>query len=114
MAYTSTGLTAAVDGIAAAGTWIAVHTADPAGVAGANQTGSRAQTTWATAGGTDPRTRAGSQVSIAVGAGVTVTHWSINSGSTGGNMLYSAALGASETFGSAGTLNHTPTIAIGN
>lgn len=109
MAYTSTGLNAAVDGIAGAGTWIAAHTADPAGVAGANQTGSRAQTTWGAASG---GSRAGSQVTIAIGAGVTVTHWSINSASTGGNMIYSAALSANESFGSAGNLQHTPTITV--
>ena len=111
MPYTSSGLNAAVDGIAAAGTWIAVHTADPAGVAGASQHGTRAQTTWAAASG---GSRAGSQVSISVAAGTTISHWSINTASTGGSMLYSAALGASETFGSAGTLQHTPTVSVGN
>lgn len=109
MPYTSTGLNAAVDGIAAAGTWIAFHTADPAGVAGANQTGSRVATTWGAASG---GSRAGSQVSTAIGGGVTVTHWSINSASTAGNMIWSGALSASETFGSAGTIQHTPTITV--
>jgi hypothetical protein len=109
MPYTSTGLNAAVDGIAAAGTWIAFHTADPAGVAGANQTGTRSQTTWAAASG---GSRAGSQVSTSIGAGVTVTHWSINSASTAGNMIWSGALSASETFGSAGTIQHTPTVTV--
>jgi hypothetical protein len=109
--YTNTGLNAAVDGIAAAGTWIAFHTADPAGVAGANQTGTRVQTTWAAA---SAGSRAGSQVSASIGAGVSVTHWSVNSASTAGTMVYSAALGATETFGAAGTLQHTPTIAVTN
>lgn len=109
MPYTSTGLNAAVDGIAGAGTWIAFHTADPAGVAGANQTGSRVQTTWAAAAG---GSRAGSQVSTSIGAGVTVSHWSINSASTAGNMIWSGALSASETFGSAGTIQHTPTVTV--
>lgn len=109
MPYTNTGLNAAVDGIAAAGTWIAFHTADPAGVAGANQTGSRVQTTWAAA---SAGSRVGSQVSTSIGAGVTVSHWSINSASTAGNMIWSGALSASETFGSAGTIQHTPTITV--
>jgi len=109
MPYTSTGLNAAVDGIAGAGTWIAFHTADPAGVAGANQTGTRTQTTWAAASG---GSRVGSQVSASIGGGVTVSHWSINTASTAGNMIYSAALSASETFGSAGTIQHTPTITV--
>jgi hypothetical protein len=109
MPYTSTGLNAAVDGIAGAGTWIAFHTADPAGVAGANQTGTRTQTTWAAASG---GSRVGSQVSASIGGGVTVTHWSINTASTAGNMIFSAALSAPETFGSAGTLQHTPTITV--
>lgn len=111
MPYTTAGLNAAVDGIAGAATWIAFHTADPAGVAGANQTGSRTQTTWAAA---SSGSRAGSQVSASIGAGVTVTHWSINTASTAGSMVYSAALAASETFGSAGTLQHTPTINVTN
>jgi len=109
MPYTSTGLNAAVDGIAGAGTWIAFHTADPAGVAGANQTGTRTQTTWAAASG---GSRVGSQVSASIGGGVTVSHWSINTASTAGNMIFSAALSASETFGSAGTIQHTPTITV--
>ena len=109
MPYTSTGLNAAVDGIAGAGTWIAFHTADPAGVAGASQTGTRTQTTWAAA---SCGSRVGSQVSASIGGGVTVSHWSINTASTAGNMIYSAALSASETFGSAGTIQHTPTITV--
>lgn len=107
MPYYTPGLNAGADGIAAAGSWIAFHTADPAGTAGASQTGSRVQTTWAAASG---GSRAGSQVTAAIGAGVTVTHWSINTASTAGSMLYSAALGANEVFGSAGTIQHTPTI----
>lgn len=111
MPYYNPGLNAGVDGIAAAGTWIAVHTADPAGTAGASQHGTRSQTTWGTAAA---GSRAGSQVTISISAGTTITHWSVNSASTAGTMLYSAALGASETFGSAGTLQHTPTISVTN
>lgn len=111
MPYTTAGLNAGVDGIAAAGTWISFHTADPAGVAGASQTGARVQTTWAAASG---GSRAGSQVSTGIGAGVTVTHWGINTASTAGSMIYSNPLSASETFGSAGTIQHTPTITVTN
>jgi hypothetical protein len=111
MPYTSTALNAAVDGIAAAGTWIAFHTADPAGVAGASQIGPRVQTTW---GAASTGSRVGSQVTAAIGAGVAVAYWSINTASTGGSMLYSAALGATETFGAAGNLLHTPTLTVTN
>lgn len=111
MPYTNTGLNAAVDGIAGSGTWIAVHTADPGGTAGASQHGTRSQTTWAAASG---GSRAGSQVSISVSAGTTITYWSINTASTGGSMVWYGALAASETFGSAGTLQHTPTIQVSN
>ena len=111
MPYTTTGLNSGVDGVAAAATYIAVHTADPAGTAGANQAGTRYQTTWAAASG---GSRVGSQVAIAVGAGVTITHWSVNTLSTGGTQAYYAALSASETFGSAGTYNFTPTITAAN
>jgi hypothetical protein len=114
MPYYPTGLTLAVDGIAAGATWIAAHTADPAGTVGANQTGPRVQTTWAAAAGTDPRNRTGSQVAIAVAAGVTVTHWSVNTAQSGGAMAYSAALTTGETFSNPGSLLHTPTIAVGN
>lgn len=111
MPYYAPGLNAGVDGIAAAGTYIAFHTADPAGTAGASQTGTRVQTTWGAASG---GVRVGSQVSASIGAGVSVTHWSVNSAATGGNMLFSAALGSTETFGAAGTLQHTPTISVIN
>ena len=107
MGYTTTGRNAAVDGIAAAGTYIAFHTADPAGVAGASQTGSRVATTWAAASG---GSRVGSEVTASIGAGVTITHWSINTASTGGSMLFSDALAAAETFGGAGTYDFVPTI----
>lgn len=111
MPYTITGENAAVDGIAAAGTYIAMHTADPAGVAGASQTGARVATTWAAASG---GSRIGSQVTIAIGAGVSISYWSVNSAGTGGTQLYSAALPAPESFGSAGNYLFTPTIAATN
>lgn len=116
MTYTAAGLNAGVNGIAAAGTWIAFHTADPAGTAGANQAGTRSQTTWGAASG---GSQAGSQVSVAEAAGTTLTHWSVNSAATGGTMIYSDQLrvGATptpEAFGNAGTMLFTPTIAVTN
>ena len=111
MGYSTAGLKAAVDGIAAAGTQISFHTADP-GTTGTNEiTGTRASTTWATASN---GSRAGSQVSAAIPAGTTVTHWGIWSAATGGTFLYGGALSAPEAFGSAGTLQHTPTLSVTN
>lgn len=112
MPYYDAGLKSAVDGIAAAGTRIAFFTADP-GSSGANEiagTG-RPATTWAT---TTNGVRAGSQVTAPIGASTAVTHWGIFTAATGGTLLYSAALSATETFGSAGNLLHTPTLTVTN
>jgi hypothetical protein len=116
MPYYTPGFNAAVDGIAAAGTWIAFHTADPAGTAGASQVGSRVQTTWAAA---SSGSRAGSQVTAAITAATAITHWSVNTASTGGSMIYSDNLRSAgspitETFTLAGSLLHTPTISATN
>lgn len=109
--YSTAGLNAAVDGIAAAGTWIQFHTAEPGAAGTTGVTGSRAQTTWAAASG---GARVGSQVSVAIGAGVAVTHWSIWSASSAGTFIGGFALGASEIFGAAGNMLHTPTITSTN
>lgn len=110
MSYNSNGLNAAVNGVAAAGTYISAHTADPS-TGGANEVAggsyARVQTTWGTASG---GSRVGSQVSLNIPASTTVTHWGIWSASTSGTFLGGFALSASEAFGAAGTLNHTPTI----
>lgn len=111
MPYYNAALNGAVDGIAALGAWIAFHTQDPAGVSGANQTGSRVQTTW---GAASAGSRVGSQVSASIGAGVTVTHWSVSTASTAGTILYSDALATPETFGAAGVLNFTPSLTATN
>lgn len=108
MAFTDAALNAAVDGIAAAGTWISAHTADP-GTTGTSQHGSRAQTTW---GAAAAGARTGSQVSIAVTGGTSITYWGIWSAATGGTFLGGFALGATETFGANGNLLHTPTIDV--
>lgn len=112
MAFTDTTLNAAVDAIAALGTWISAHTADPS-TTGANEvTGgsyARQQTTWGAASSGD---RAGSEVSIPIPAATTVTHWGIWSASTAGTFIGGFALDAQEAFGSAGTLDHTPTLDV--
>lgn len=112
MAFTTAALNAAVDGIAAAGTRISFHTADPGTTGTSEVTGTgRPATTWAAASN---GSRAGSQVSAPIGAGVTVTHWGIFSAASGGTFLYGGSLAAPESFGSAGTLQHTPTITVSN
>jgi hypothetical protein len=112
MPYTDAGLKAAVDGIAATGNRIMFFTGDP-GTTGANEisgTG-RPATTWNT--GTNG-VRPGSQVSAPIPAGTTVTHWGIGTAATGGTFLYGTALSAPETFGNAGTIQHTPTLTVTN
>jgi hypothetical protein len=108
MAFTDAALNVMVDALAAAGTYISAHTADP-GTTGTNQHGSRAQTTWGTASSGD---RVGSQVTIAVTAGTTITHWGIWSAATNGTFYGGFALGTSETFSNAGNLLHTPTLDV--
>jgi hypothetical protein len=108
MAFNSNGLNAAVNGIASAGDRISAHTADPGSggtseVAGGSY--ARQTTVWAAASGGE---RVGSSVAIPIPAGTSVTHWGV--WSSGGTFLGGFALGATEVFGSAGTLNHTPTL----
>lgn len=112
MPFTNPGLNAAVDGVAAAGARISFHTADP-GTTGANEVSGtgRPATTWGAAAN---GVRAGSQVSAPISAGTTVTHWGVFSAATGGTFIFGGALGASETFGSAGTLQFTPTLTVTN
>ncbi|MGI8682023.1 MAG: phage tail fiber protein [Mycobacteriales bacterium] len=112
MAFTDAALNAAVDGIAAAGSWISAHTADPVAT-GTAQAGTRVQTTWGAAGsGATGGDRTGSQVSIGVAAGVTVTHWGLWSATAAGTFLGGFALGAPEAFGAAGNLLLTPTLDV--
>lgn len=111
MAFAAAGLNAMVNGLASAGTYISFHTADP-GTTGANEVSTtRPATTW---GAASNGTRVGSQVSASIPAGTTVTHWGIFSAATGGTFLYGGPLDAPESFGSAGTLLHTPTIQVVN
>lgn len=110
MPYTDSALNDAVNGIATNATWISAHTADPS-TTGANEvTGgsyARQQTTWGSASSGD---RTGSEVSVPIPAGTTVTHWGLWSAQSGGTFKGGFPLSASEVFGSAGTLDHTPTL----
>lgn len=112
MPFTAAGLNAGVDGIASAGTRISFHTADPGTTGASEVTGTgRPATTWAAASN---GSRAGSQVSAPIPGTTTVTHWGVWSAATGGTFLYGGALAAGETFGSAGTIQHTPTLRVEN
>jgi hypothetical protein len=113
MGYSPAGLNAANDGIAAAGSWIQFHTSasDGSATAPTGSTGTRAQTTWADDGdGTTP----GSEVTVAIAAGVTVRYWSLWTASAAGTCLGTWQLAADEVFGAAGQMKHTPTIVSTN
>lgn len=115
--YTDAGLDAQLGGIASAATRISFHTADPGttGTSEVSGTG-RPATTWgaAAAGSPSGRKRDGSQVSAPIPGGTTVTHWGLWTAASGGTFEYGGALDAPETFGSAGTIQHTPTLQIAN
>lgn len=91
--------------------WISLHTASPA-TTGANEvTGgsyARVQTTWGSAAAS---AMTGSAVTINVPSGTTITHFGIWSASSAGTYKGGGALTASETFGSSGTYQLTPTLA---
>lgn len=110
MALQTSGLNDAVNGVAAAATWISAHTASP-GSNGANEvTGgsyARQQTTWAAASN---GARTGSQVAIPCPAGTAVTHWGLWTAQTNGTFKGWWALTGTETFTADGTLDHTPTL----
>jgi hypothetical protein len=102
--------TLAVNAVAAAGTYISAHTADP-GTGGASEVAggsyARQQTTWAAA---SAGARVGSQVTIPIPAGTTVTHWGVWSAASAGT-FYGFFDMADEVFGSGGNLLVTPTLA---
>jgi hypothetical protein len=52
----------------------------------------------------------GSQVTINVPSGVTITHWGLWSASSGGTFYDGGSLPVSETYSSAGTYLATPTL----
>jgi hypothetical protein len=111
--FNDSALNDAVNGIAAAATYISAHTADP-GTGGTSEVAGgsygRVQTTWGAASSGD---RTGSQVAINIPAGTTVTHWGLWTTASGGTFKGGFALaGGSEAFTNAGTLDHTPTLDV--
>lgn len=110
MPFTENALNVGADAIAAASRWVSAHTGDPS-TSGANEVAggsyARQQTTYPAAAAGDTT---GSQVAIPIPAATTVTHWGLWSAVSGGTFRGGFALGAPEVFGSAGTLNHTPTL----
>lgn len=115
--FNDTALNVMVDAVAAAGTRISFHTADP-GATGTSEvayhsSGNRPQTTWGAAGsGATGGDRTGSQVSANIPGGVTVTHWGIWSAASGGTFYGGFPLSAPEAFGANGTIQHTPTLDV--
>ncbi len=113
MALSSNGLNAAADGVAAVAVRLSAHTADP-GSTGANEVAggsyARQAVTWGSAAA---GSAVGGEVAVPIPGSTTVTHvglWNV-----AGDTFYGGeALDASESFGSAGTLNHTPTITATN
>lgn len=112
MPFTSPALNAAVDAIASAGARISFHSADPGSTGASEISGTgRPATTWNAASN---GTRQGSQVSAPIPGSTKVSHWGVWSAATGGTFLFGGALSVEETFGSAGTLLHTPTLTVTN
>lgn len=115
MALNSNALTVKVNSLAAAATWISAHTGDP-GTTGTNEvTGgsyARQQTTWSSASGSGPVTRAGLQVTIPIPAATTVTHFGLFTAVTGGTFEGFVDI-TDETFGAGGNLLVTPTLSDG-
>lgn len=108
--YTDATKNAAINAVAALGTYISAHTADPGTTGTSEVTGgsyARQATTW---GAASAGVRAGTQISASIPAGTTITHFGVWSASTGGTFVGSIALSSPEVFGSAGTWQHTPTI----
>lgn len=110
MAFTVASRNAALDAVGGLGSYISLHTADP-GTTGASEvtggTYARVQTTWAAAAS---GSKAGSQVTINVPTGVTITHFGVWSAATAGTFTFGAALSASQAFASAGSYAITVTI----
>lgn len=112
MPYEVAAENAALDGIGAVASWIAMHTADPtaagvAEVAGGSPAYGRKQTTWSPAASS---AKAGTAVVVDIPPGTTVTHWSLRSAVTGGNMHYYGPLPTSEVYSSQGQYALTPTL----
>jgi hypothetical protein len=111
----SNALTVKVNALASAATWISAHTADPGTTGTSEVTGgsyARQQTTWGAASGSGPVTRAGTQVTIPIPSGTTVTHFGLFTAVTGGT-FEGFVDSADEVFGSGGNLLVTPTLSDG-
>lgn len=114
MGFTDATLNAAIEAVSALGDWISAHTGDP-GTTGANEvtggTYAREQTTWGASASGD---QTGSQVSINIPGGTTVTHWGVWSAVSGGTFIGGFEISPSEGFGADGVLNVTPTLDADN
>lgn len=114
--YTAVAENAGIAAVAAAATWISLHTADPGDVAASEVTGGtyvRKQTSWTlppTGGST-----IGAAVTLDIPAGLTIKFWAVHSAATGtGAQYYSGPLPANESFGASGTYQLTPTLQATN
>jgi hypothetical protein len=110
MGFTNAAKNAAVDGIAAAATYLSLHTADP-GTTGASEvtggTYARVATSWsASSAGSKP----GSATTLNVPASTTIGWWGLWTAASGGTFHYGGTIPASEAYGSAGTYVLTPTL----
>lgn len=109
MAFTTAVLNLAVDAVATAGAYISAHTADPGTTGASEVTGGsyvRQLTTWGSASG---GSRVGSQVTIPIPTGTTVTHVGVWTASTAGTFREGASI-TSQAFPSGGNLLHTATL----
>lgn len=110
MPYSTSGLNSAADGVAAVAEYISAHTANPGSGGTSEVTGgtyARQQTTW---GAASNGSRVGTEVSIPVPGGTTVTYWGLWTAVSGGTFKGAWALSEPEVFSADGTLDHTPTI----
>lgn len=110
MAFTDTALNTAIGAVKAAATYLSAHTALPNSSGSNEVTGgsyARQQTTWGSNASGDTT---GTEVTIPIPAGTTVTHWGLWTASSGGTFYGGFALSASEVFGSAGNLKLTATL----
>ncbi|SDD56047.1 hypothetical protein SAMN05660690_4557 [Geodermatophilus telluris] len=110
MPLTTAGLDAAVDGIAAVNTRTSLHIADPSSPDADEVVATGySDTTWAAAFN---GSRAESQVSAALPGSTTVEHGGVFSADSDGTPACGSPLGAAETAGSAGTVQHASTITV--
>jgi hypothetical protein len=115
--FPEASLDTALQAIAAAATYISLHSASP-GYTGANEISggspayARVATTWAggTTGSNGAGTDVGSQVTLNVPAGTTIGWFGIWSAVTAGTYYGGGALPNSETYTGQGTYLLTPTL----